>query len=92
MNEQNNENLPVKQNEQQILADKLDQIIELLEGQYKLSEKTLAKSFLHGVLVALGASVGITIVFAVLGWALSVLGAFPLVGEWFISLGNYLHR
>jgi hypothetical protein len=80
-----------KSTDQQML-DRLDQVVKLLRNQYKLSEKTLFKSFVHGLLVGLGATVGLTVTFAILGWLLRVLGAFPLVGNWFIELGNYLHK
>jgi hypothetical protein len=80
-----------KSSDQQMI-DKLDQIVKLLESQYKLSEKTLFKSFVHGLLVAFGATVGLTVTFAVLSAVLRMLGAFPLVGNWFIELGNYLHK
>ena len=75
-----------------VVEERLDKVIGLLENQNEISQKTLFKSFMHGVLVALGASIGITIVLAILGWILGILGAFPIIGEWFIELGNNIDR
>jgi hypothetical protein len=81
-----------KPNEHQGVEDRLDRVIALIESQTKVSQRTLFRSFMHGVLVALGASIGITIVLAILGWILGVLGAFPIIGEWFIALGDSINR
>ena len=81
-----------KPNDHKGVEERLDKVIDLLENQNEISQKTLFKSFMHGVLVALGASIGITIVLAILGWILGILGAFPIIGGWFIELGNNIDR
>ncbi len=74
------------------VEERLDKVISLLENQNRVSHRNLFRSFMHGVLVALGASIGITIVLALLGWILGVLGAFPVIGQWFIQFGDNINR
>ena len=73
-------------------VERLDTIISLLESNSKLSEKTLLKSFLHGLLTALGATIGFAIFIAVAGWLVGLLGGVPLIGDFFVELGDFLRQ
>ena len=76
----------------QELQEKLESINEELRSinaSSSLSKKSVAKSFVLG---ALGATLGFAILVAIIGYILKIFGVLPGVGNWFISLGRYLHK
>lgn len=49
-------------------------------------------SFIRGLFTGLGGVIGATVIVAILIWILNLFGGFPLVGEWFRSLGEGLRQ
>ncbi|PID70702.1 hypothetical protein CSB37_01295 [bacterium DOLZORAL124_38_8] len=56
----------------------------------KSPKRIFFSNFLAGIAKGLGIVVGMTIVVALLGWILSYLVDFPLIGEYFEDLKNIL--
>ncbi len=49
-------------------------------------------NFLGGIFRGLGIIIGMTVVFAILIWALGKIVDFPLIGEYFLDLKNLLEQ
>ncbi len=65
-------------------------IVTLADRHYGNWKILVARSFVTGLFTALGATVGLTIVFTALGIALDGLGVLPVVGEFFIKADQLL--
>ena len=75
--------------------EKLDQIISLLKdlkSYNDISKKNLFKSFLTGISYALGATVGVAVLLALAGLIVKLLGGVPVIGQFFLDLGKFLHK
>jgi hypothetical protein len=57
-----------------------------------LNRKTIFRNFILGISTAFGATVGLAIVFTILGVFIKLAGGIPVVGEAILRLGEYLHR
>lgn len=67
----------------------LTQALKLID-QYP--KKLFLRQFFLGLFSGLGATLGVTIVLAILSYLVHLLGGVPVIGQWFSRLGNYLIR
>lgn len=51
----------------------------------------ISRSFVSGIFIGLGATVGFAIVVVVIGYILSVLGVVPIVGDFFTVLNEFIN-
>lgn len=56
------------------------------------SRHLIWSSFVRGIFTGLGTVIGATLVVALLLWILSFFGTFPIIGEFFRSVGESLKR
>jgi len=77
-------------------VDKDRELIERLSANLrKLIEndhKTYFRSFALGVCYGLGATIGVAVVLATLGFVLRSLGGLPMVGDWINGLNQNLQN
>ncbi len=50
----------------------------------------ISRSFVSGIFIGLGATVGFAIVVVVVGYILSALGVVPIVGDFFTALNEFI--
>lgn len=60
---------------------KIEILIQAVERVYPRTRVMIWRSFLHGVFVALGATIGLSIVFAVLTFLITQLKTVPVVND-----------
>lgn len=72
--------------------DKIARDIEIIAQASTFSSSSLFKYFVFGIFYGLGATVGVTILIAILGLLLKFFGGIPVIGNFFIELGTYLHH
>lgn len=51
----------------------------------------ISRSFVSGIFIGLGATIGFAIVVALIGYILEVLGVMPVVGDFFKALSQFVH-
>ena len=51
----------------------------------------ISRSFVSGIFIGLGATVGFAVVVVVIGYILSALGVVPIVGDFFTALNEFIH-
>ena len=74
------------------IGQKLDVIAEELRRLSKVTGMQLTRSFFLGLVYYLGATVGLAIFITLFGYFINVFGGLPVVGNWFIAFGKFLHR
>lgn len=79
---------PQKEKETKHLAA---DFIRIAERYYTSWPTLIARSFVAGVVTALGATLGFAIVIWVAGFILDSLGVLPVVGDFFAQLNSVLH-
>ena len=87
------------QNKEPIVSDetneeRLERLMQKLDKMtvlWSVNHKTIFRSFVLGIATALGATVGLAIVLAILGLAIKSAGGLPLVGSWISKLGAYIN-
>lgn len=62
--------------------------IELLHS----TPRQIWSAFVRGIFMGLGSVIGATLVVALLLWLLALFGTFPVIGDFFRSLGGSLQR
>lgn len=72
--------------------DDLSNDVRALVRETKLSRWTIFRSFIMGVMYGLGATVGLTILLGLASLIINKFGGTPLIGEFLIRFGSYLHR
>jgi hypothetical protein len=66
-------------------------LFEIHKGN-STNKQQMAKSFFMGVFYALGATIGFAILTAILTFVVKLLGGLPVIGNWFVHFGKYLHQ
>lgn len=51
----------------------------------------ISRSFVSGIFIGLGATIGFAIVVVVIGYILSALGVVPIVGDFFTALNEFIN-
>ena len=51
----------------------------------------IARSFVSGIFIGLGATVGFALVIVIVGYVFSALGVLPIVGDFFIRLNEFIN-
>ena len=74
------------------LSAKLDTMISEIRGLSKVTGMQLTRSFSLGLIYYLGATVGLAIFITLLGYFINLFGGLPIVGNWLIDFGKFLHR
>ena len=69
------------------VAKRLNQLYGLLTKQYPSYPKLMLRSFISGVFTAIGATIGLSIFLAILGFILVKLEGVPVVGEFLEKSG-----
>lgn len=62
--------------------------IELLHS----TRRQIWSSFVRGIFMGLGTVIGATLVVALLLWVLTIFGTFPVIGDFFRTLGDALKK
>lgn len=78
----------------EIKISEQEQLIQTLNHSNKIILRNLSfwENLKMGFIRALGATLGLALFFAILGFLIKVLGGLPVVGEWLIKLGQFLHQ
>jgi membrane protein insertase Oxa1/YidC/SpoIIIJ len=66
-------------------------LLEIRRGN-AVSKQQMFKGFMVGIFYALGATFGFALLIAVVTFLVKILGGLPVVGNWFVHLGGYLHQ
>jgi hypothetical protein len=86
----NNQNVSDETGKQK--TDEVINSINKLTSTWTLSKRTIFRNFVLGIASALGATVGLAIILAILGVIIRAVGGLPVVGEMFLKLGSYLDK
>jgi hypothetical protein len=70
----------------------LDRLVSAIDKAYHHPGPLVWRGFLVGLASGLGATIGVALVLALLGFILRELGGLPIVGEWLQGVGNNLNR
>lgn len=75
-------------------ADKLDQLVNIIDKTYHHPGNLMWRSFVSGLLSGLGATIGVAVVLTLLGYLLRHLGGLPVIGQWLNDASQILpsHR
>lgn len=73
----------------EIVLSKLTKAIHLV---YEHPKKLFFRQFLLGLFYGLGATIGVAIVIALVGYILELLGDIPLIGDWINRISNNFVR
>jgi len=63
-----------------------------IDKAYNHPRQLMWRSFLMGLLSGLGATVGVAIVIALLGFLIRELGGLPVIGDWLNDVGRFLPK
>ena len=50
----------------------------------------ISRSFVSGIFIGLGATIGFAIIIVIIGYILSALGVIPIVGDFFTALNEFI--
>lgn len=64
--------------------------IKIFERTYGNWKGIAGRSFVSGIFTGLGATIGVAIVFVMVGYLLKYLGVIPVVGDFFKQLDEFL--
>ena len=74
------------------LNNRIDTLIAEIKALSKVTGMQLTRSFFLGLFYYLGATVGLAIFIALLGFLINLFGGLPVVGNWLIDLGRLFHK
>lgn len=69
---------------------RFDQLVAVIEKTYHSPGNLMWRSLLVGLLSGLGATFGVAIVLALLGFMLRELGGLPVIGDWLNDVSRIL--
>jgi len=69
---------------------RFDQLVAVIEKTYHRPASLMGRGLLVGLMSGLGATIGVAIVLALLGFLLRELGGLPIIGEWLSDAGKIL--
>lgn len=81
--------MPEKEHHTEVGAAAILKEMKLLT---RIGKYLLLKNFLEGIFYGLGATIGLAIVITILSFIARFLGGVPVVGNWFIHFGKFLHQ
>jgi|GEM_PF-1226767 len=70
----------------------LDRLIRAIDKAYHHPAPLIWRGFLIGLASGLGATIGVALVLAALGFMLRELGGVPVIGEWLQGIDTTLQR
>lgn len=75
-------------------AKKLDRLITVIEKTYHHPGSLMWRSWISGLMSGLGATMGVAIILALVGFLIRQFGGLPVIGAWLNDLGRILptHR
>lgn len=72
--------------------ENLDRLVKAIDRAYHHPGPLVWRGFLIGLASGLGATIGVALVLAILGFVLRELGGLPFIGDWLQGVGNNLNR
>lgn len=69
---------------------KIDALIGAIDKAYHHLGWLMWRGFLIGLMSGLGATIGVAITLAILGFFVRQLGGLPVIGDWFLQLNDAL--
>lgn len=78
-------------NEKKIIKEKLlISFLIALEKAYGSWGYLAGRSFVAGIFVGLGATIGFALVIVIIGYIFNVLGVIPVIGDFFTQLNEFI--
>lgn len=71
---------------------KFDQLVTVIEKTYHHPGSLMWRSWLVGLMSGLGATLGVAIILAILGFLLRELGGLPVIGDWLNDVSRILPK
>lgn len=70
----------------------LDRLVSAIDRAYHHPGPLVWRGFLIGLASGLGATIGVAVVLAIVGFILRELGGVPVVGQWLQGVSNTINR
>ncbi|QQG50262.1 MAG: hypothetical protein HZB70_01615 [Candidatus Berkelbacteria bacterium] len=72
--------------------ENLDRLVRAIDKAYHHPGPLVWRGFMIGLASGLGATIGVAVVLAILGFLVRELGGLPFIGEWIQGVGNTINR
>lgn len=72
--------------------ENLDRLVRAIDKAYHHPGPLVWRGFLIGLASGLGATIGVAVVLALVGFVLRELGGIPVIGDWLQGVSNTLNR